>query len=386
MAPKPIVVFVSSDGNLESDDSYHARALVYYLNVHCGCSVHIYCYSQDLAKNAIGLTKLVTSGKVICFFVQQDRYLIDDHVKVISEVRKSISLSVPILIQEDHRAEEKVTVETDSNVYLFDDESDVIKKIDELKLTWQPRAVPPDYFDIRTSDELAFLCSRFVTAYDANLGDDPDANLLGPVDYNHRLVTQALRMRLLPSSLLKGEFDDVVHVPPPVTSLPKVDSVTYAIELERIRTMDAVERKKFYHSLLHATGCAPAEGGGIWKMEVSSGNNNLGFAIDALTLHSAKTVGFGSHALAQELLKFELEIIESLRKRHCGIAETSDERVGRYIIPGLIVMSLEGFATPILMLYQPFGENTELFHKVAKYIIELGQCIPVYADGIPVIP
>lgn len=379
MTSKPTVIYIDSDGG--SDGNPFRDAMAYFLREHCGCDVIVYDHGHHLKEDSLRLKKLINRRSILVFIITQERWC-DEHTDLIKLIRKDFSKNIPIGIVKNWQAEKVFTPDPeDETLYLCERSEDAIDLIDKHRAMWEPSFGSFDYFDVRTSEEVEVLTNRLDRVYEANQDEEL---ALGPIDRNHRVFSEALRLRLLPASELKGEFDDVVRrIEFKKFSMPQVSPAVYEHEVEKIRQMKEAEQTEFYHNLLYATNSRPAEGGGVYKTETGRGANNYGFAIDAVTLEFHMTNGFGNHSMAAFDLGMRLDYLRMFKTHRKLVPEhvPDEERwAEREILEGTVVKDLPGFQTPILILYTG-QEREESVKKVTAFIRAREAVIPVTVDG-----
>jgi len=379
MARKPIVAYIESDSSgVWNDENPNRDALSYFLRERCGCEVisyyNGYYFEEDLAR----LKRYADYGVLALVIVKQEEYS-DQHQRIIELVRKDISVGLPIVVIPKGWGDKRFDGSSDDElVYAFDyDNGGLIELIDNFVASWGP---PSDWLRAETRENQAILMSQLEMAYRKHYLGDNDELALGVPDYNGQIVAEALRIRLLPSQLLKAEFDDTIEEVSRdfITTERKV----YEEEVSRIRAMSDAERTDFNHLLMRARGYEPAEGGGIYVRRVGCGGGVNGFAIDPVTMETLITRRLGEHHMAKDKLSRRVQSIEGLQTGVgiYGLTEEGYRECCWRIISGLIFSDIEGFFTPILQLHREDVEEEDL-KKAAGYIRGGQKFIPVTSDG-----
>lgn len=378
MAKKPTIAYIESDHNGYSDDNPDRGALSYFLREHCGCEVILYDNDYYFDEERGRLKKLVDSNSLILVIAKQERYS-EQHKEIVAKVRDGFSKTLPIVVIPDGFGDERFNGDpADPLVYVYDHtDAELVTLVNRLVAEWKP---PLNWLGAETPEDQAILLQQLENAYRKHYLDDDSDRMLGSPDHNHQVVAEALRIRLLPSSLIKAEFDDTIERK--VRVFVTAQTSVYEKELERIRTMTEDERKEFDHRLMRARGYEPAEGGGVFVTRATCGNGVNGFAIDPVTLENLTTHRFGEHHLAKDMLARRIERIEALRNRkNCYELSEDDERKCHWrLMSGLIFSEIDGFTTPILCLYREDVDD-EGVKKVASFLRKEMMFIPVTPDG-----
>ncbi|MDO8590522.1 MAG: hypothetical protein Q7R65_00930 [bacterium] len=345
---------------------------------HCGCEVILYDNDYYFDEERGRLKKLVDSNSLILVIAKQERYS-EQHKEIVAKVRDGFSKTLPIVVIPDGFGDERFNGDpADPLVYVYDHtDAELVTLVNRLVAEWKP---PLNWLGAETPEDQAILLQQLENAYRKHYLDDDSDRMLGSPDHNHQVVAEALRIRLLPSSLIKAEFDDTIERK--VRVFVTAQTSVYEKELERIRTMTEDERKEFDHRLMRARGYEPAEGGGVFVTRATCGNGVNGFAIDPVTLENLTTHRFGEHHLAKDMLARRIERIEALRNRkNCYELSEDDERKCHWrLMSGLIFSEIDGFTTPILCLYREDVDD-EGVKKVASFLRKEMMFIPVTPDG-----
>lgn len=377
MEIRPIIAYIEPRSKGVYDDNNPDRDALQYFLREQGYEVIVYDYFHNFEGDIATLKKYHKANQLLLVLVCQSKYM-DDHDKTISLVRKELSAEMPIVIFPEGFQERFQENQCDPFTHIFDHtDAELTEYISYLNLRWEP---PTNAFGVETTADRNILLSQLETAYTKHYLQHDDERMFGTPDFNHSVVAEALRIRLLPSAVLKEEFDDTFEEDHRVFS-PSKPSV-YLQELRRVTKMTVEERTRFDHTLSQAMGREPVEGGGVRVTRASFGNTVNGFAIDPLTLETFTTHRFGEHNMAGDVLVRRIHNIEALRKRKSRWDMSDDEeRSCRWrIITGLIFSEIDGFETPILQLYV-YEKNKNHVRRVARFLKEQQIFIPVTPDG-----
>ncbi|MDE1874926.1 MAG: hypothetical protein KGH68_02575, partial [Patescibacteria group bacterium] len=303
MTKRPVVIIVghmSPPGIDVNDVDSERDAFTAFVRDSYGCQSLVFDHLVFLQEKLEDVKKLVGDDDAALFVVTQSRYD-DDHNKLVAVVRESISETIPISVIKGYPDYEYPIAEfNDPNVNVTSSSDGAIDALAAIIDSRRTRDSKKDYFGLTDPREVRSLSSRLASVHATESAESE----LAAMGENDRVLFQALRLRLLPPTELKAGFDDVVRqIEPENEPLPTVRSPVYEAEVERIRSMDDAARDAFYDVLLAATGCIRAPGGGIFKREIGRGQNNFGFAIDAVSFEEAITKGFGSHNMAAFFLE-----------------------------------------------------------------------------------
>jgi len=378
MKKKPIIVYIESDGKCFSDDNPDRGALSYFLREHCGCEVILYNNDYYFDEERDRLKKLVDSNSLILVIIKQEMYS-DQHKEIIAKVRDGFSKTLTVVVIPDGFGDERFNGDpADPLVYIYDHtDAELVTLVNRLVSEWKP---PLNWLGAETPEDQAILLQQLENAYRKYYLDDDSDRMFGSPDYNHQVVAEALRIRLLPSSLIKAEFDDTIERK--VRVFVTAQTSVYEKESERIRTMTEDECKEFGHCLMRARGYEPIESGGVYVTSFSRGANVNGFAIDPVTLENLTTHRFGEHHLAKDMLARRIKSIEELRSRknYYGLGVDDEHKCHWRLMSGLIFLEIDGFTTPILCLYRN-NTDDEGVKKVVSFLRKERKYIPVTPDG-----
>ncbi len=358
---KPVIAYIEDDVYLrEVNDNPDRDALRYFLEKNCGCEVFLYRFSRQFENDILRIKKYFFCGRLILVIVKQEEHL-DQHEEIIRIVRENLSPALPVVVIPDYRAKNLFAGSPgEVSVYASDYlDPKLIELVRNLAIEDRPLC---DWLGADRTEGQAMLPAQLQNAYRTHTNDE---TALGTPEYNHMIVAEALRIKLLPAELLKAEFDDTLKTCPAIFSASPHE--TYEKELERIRKMNEEEREEFRRDLR-------------WKIgEVSCGNDVNGFAIDPLTLETLITSSFGLHRMAGYLLKKRIELIETLvrRRRFGELDEEESHACRRRVMQGLIFKRVSGFETPILQLNTYPVETPQEVHRVGCFLRREKKFIPV---------
>lgn len=161
-----------------------------------------------------------------------------------------------------------------------------------------------------------------------------------------------------------------------------VSTPIYEQEMTKIRGMSEEEREEFSRHLYRAVGRELRDGG---QYRVSFGINVYGFAIDPVTLEYLFTSGHGAHSIADDILVYRIKFIEELKIGDWLSQEKKRECEWR-IMSGLVIPSIEGFVTSILIFTQNARQIVsesypEHIARVLTFLKERRVFLPVTFDG-----
>lgn len=364
MEAKPIIVHVEGDSYGFNDDNYRRDALRYVLGEDCGCRVVPFDNYSNFNKEFENIKKYFDDGLLILIILKREKYSNED-MEAIHRVGLIFGdLPIALLCDED-----SFQASGEGNVRVFGGvDPELIDFVKYYVENWHPSN---NYFSVLTQNDASIVMHQLEDAYKNNYSDEEDEpGAFGVSDNNHRILVEAMRLRLFPNFLIKSEFDDSIGRNKPL-SVP-LASLTYQSDIQRIRLMEAHERDEFEKKLMRANGCNADKVN--FASRTSCGANVYGFAIDVNTLESYITNDYGKHHLAKSILARRLEAIRLFRK------DSGDNQPAGTIIPGLILNLLD-FASPFLCLWQEDGLDDETFKRVALFLIKKQQFIPVTVRG-----
>jgi len=380
MANKPVIVYIESESDGFSSENYTRAALYYCLKEEYGCKVMLYNSDHYFKSDIEQIVQLCNQGHLVLVIVSQEKYS-DQHEDVIKLVRSNISNSLPIVVIPNPGAREEVEKTFDDpQVYVFRHyDAELIELVNSLKAKWQPP--PQNWLGAETKHDQDLLFSQLENAYHKHYLGENENGMMGTPDFNHMVVAEALRIKLLPTEHLAAEFNATIERLPR-TFEPASDSV-YEQEVDKISKMTAKERKEFSDDLARARGYQPIEGGGVYVVSASCGSNVNGFAIDYLTKETLITTRYGEHHMADQLLTMRLKAIEGIKHgkyHHMLFNDDVESSCRQRVVSGLIFSNFSDFTTPILSLYQEWMDE-EKFEQATRYIRQEQKFIPVRPDG-----
>jgi hypothetical protein len=197
---------------------------------------------------------------------------------------------------------------------------------------------------------------------------DCDGRELVEPDDNHRIVAAALRLRLLPCSLLAEAYDQ--HLPEEQPSDEAVSTSAYEQACEATRRMSDEERQELLDNLARRT----------WGEYL--GTSVRGLAIELTTGQIITTSGEGLHGQAAHYLLVQTESFMQM-----------DHKSGReqhrqyYIVSGWVVHSCPGLSLPVAFLGRYDWEKDEPVipaekRRQAAYILRRdGRFLPIDHEG-----
>ena len=371
----PVILYIESRYGESHGENSDREALSFFLKNDCGCDVHLYDYLQDFQQDKNNVSKLLTGGWVILVILKQHSYMEKEHLEGIEFIRTSLSRELPIVILPDwHEGRFEPSAET-PNVFAYSHESPELSKlVSDMKLVWRK---PDDAFGVESDKERDLLCRHLENAYKVNYLDGDNEMMLGTPDPNTQVVLEALRLRLLPVSFVKEEFDDTL--PRRKQKFDAIDVNAYEQEISRIRSLSEADRKELSDDMLRARGMTPCETGGVFCNGVGQGDNAWGYAIDWQTLQNVITDRFGEHQLAKHYLLEKLVRLEMMRSRGSR-HDDAEYACARRMLFGLILQKVNGYSLPIACMWSE-GADEDRCRRVAEHILKERRFIPVTPDG-----
>ena len=366
---RPVVIYVEEDWDVVGDLPNTKRdTLLYLLRTYCGCDVVTYQSIWEFRADIWRVRKLAESKRIVLFMVCQQEDM-DDHKVFKRIVRRRLASRAPIVIVSDVWGKKRARGSFKRKTFVYwHGEEHLVELAKRLADKHKPSA---DWYGMETISEQAVLYDNLHLAYFKNylVADDG----MGVPDVNGMVVAEALRLRLLPSELVKEEFDDAIwHLS--LCLKPSRDNI-YDTETQKIREMTEGQRRVFEYRMRDVFGHG-----------VSLGDRVRGYAIDPITLEYLIIGGFGSHRTAKIFLPARIREIESFyrpwwRFPDDGSYEEFCRQCEKRIVAGLILDGVEGFATPILMLDDYEFVSSEHLRKVANHLYRQKQLIPVDQSG-----
>ncbi|MDO8584292.1 MAG: hypothetical protein Q7R83_03890 [bacterium] len=363
---QPTVVFIGL--NPDPDNNFH-WALTHYLKS-LGCRVLEFVELYDFAKH---VKKTPFPYEPFLFVIEHWRQ--KDAESTIRFIRRKVSEKVIMAVRasdphETTRESMKMACVQHKRTFRIRGARRLGKVI--LKLFREQRA-PIEFFGAQTADEQRELYANLERTHRIS---SKNANQLAGITGDTRVLLEALRLRLLPSSEIKGEFDDALEGAP---DFPDVPQSVFKSEVARIVNMTDKERIAFTDSLLEMEGCCRV-GGGIMRNDISRGFNTRGFAIDALTGTTHTTNERGLHDAAQSILARKLEYLDDFfQARHTQSLEDTEFRRYQGIVKGYLFHPVPGFHCPIFRAHGWLKDPK--IKRAAEILLRQEQYIPITPYG-----
>lgn len=182
------------------------------------------------------------------------------------------------------------------HIEIYDDlSSELVKLIHHLSAEW---VASKDRLGLDYAERIPNVISLLEEVYKQNQ-EEEGVNYSSPVDHNHMVVTEALRLGIYNGELIKEKCDKIQKEEKFKLGL---DNISLQKDLEKIREMDDEQKSEFFSNMTRTIqsigGCGP---------------NILGFAIDPKTLEHI-TVGYGRHNYVCMLLRQHLDRMHLLNK------------------------------------------------------------------------
>ena len=346
--PKPVILVVGNEQlGLNMDMSYKRDAFCYYLRENFNCETLIFDRNYDLIKNAIEEIKFLNkTGRLIMALVIQGKHNENEHMRISRKLKKEVSQSLFITKIKNSSASK------DIRGYRFDNRR-LLKLIQKRLSCFNPIK---NYFGVETRSESALLLSQLEKIRQKNY---PDAISSA----NDQIVLEALRLHMLPSELVKEEFDDALRV---VANFKVIQANVFKEECQIINNMSPEKREIFLQEVINLT-CTIGS---------SHGNDVSTLAIDPDTLQYSISSGFANHCAAgiNTIGKMRMAFIlkmgeEWTHEKEKGLTET--------VIKGLIV-EINQFKTPILrILHDESDASKDVLMKIGQVFIEKREFIPI---------
>jgi len=270
---------------------------------------------------------------------------------IVDQVRAITKDRVPIFTL-DPNIDSETIVRRDDNVYVANPFSDtLLKQIAQLR---DQSTEAQQELRIETAIEVAALLK-------ASIKNFPDMN----VDENTRVILGYLRWRLLPSEIVREEFDEQLREKVELT--PARDNTTFQHDLHRIQRLSSEERIEL-----------KAELEGQRRDPKTGLRDCYGFAMDSETFAYEVTYGFGSHFRAAELVE---NVLRAAKAAQFGRSYKPEFPVDprKSIIRGIIFKPTIFIQTPVLRLGydQQKPLDPDLVLKVNKPILKEEKFIPI---------
>jgi len=369
---KPVVIYVEESTDRFGNGNIDKQTLDSYFKNESGVDVVSYENFWRLEADYQRVARLMKQEILALIIFKESRWD-NDHCSNLAFVRSKISDKVLVWLQREYISDFPFKNKDNDRNILYGKDEEILKKINEHLKNWQ---VPDTWLGVESEYEERLLMERLEKAYDRWHDEE---NLLAAPDYNHKVVAEALRLRLLPSEFIGehlGEFDQDVLLS--IQGL--VISPNFDLEVEKIRQIDNEQRDSFLELLSKRRNSPDG---------ISWGRNVMGFAIDPLTLEVEINNNYGQHAYATDHLSYRLDRIANLSGKylhHDGFCQDALYDYRSYclsrILPGLIFKKIEGFETPILKLFTKQScVSEEYLNKALRHLMQKKKYIPVNTRG-----
>ncbi len=330
---KPIIAVIGRSGHgLHGDMNYDRDALIYFISLKFFCEINLIPrLDSDSQQEVEELCFIFKQRRLATALILQDRYGDDRHEVTAKILKNRLSMEFPILFVKNGMAD----YDLGKLGYFYDDPA-LIKAIETILSSFRPST---NYFGVETKRESVFIQQQLEKAYRINYRDS-----MAPS--NDFIVLEAIRLRLLPSELIKKEFDNVLIG---ILENPTIDNLTLEKERESIKHL--LEDPEKLMSLLESSADS-----------VSRGYEIAGFAIDPITLQYSYFSGFGKHRLTT------IDLVDRLSRFYLMIGNSfiDDYELQSRFIEGEIFFQVPGFKTPIMRFY---GRNKkEDVEKVVRHL------------------
>jgi len=374
LKPKVLLIFGEEHGDVVNVDhdcnrQISASALINFLERDLGAEVIQHRWFDLIKKEDLSRLKyLAEHGHLAFVVIAGDKFSLD--VDELRRVRENISSFLPAVILADWDCKDKAQEEKgdDDLAWVMSFSSlEAGQKMRELVKSWRPSA---NFFDAHTTRDVEMLSCALQVAYEKNyLGEHEEFSLAVP-DFNGQVVTEALRLRLMPPEVIQKEFDQVVARELSTAETPSIEEGVYQQELQRLRQMSEQDRKIFYDQVEDRFGRYPDGKGGYFSdNDISCGPGLKGFAIDVDSLVFLVTEGFGGHRLASQLLYLKLD--ELCEYRENQPVERKDQMLGGF------VFKLDGWQTPFVSLGDMQYTEKEIRERVLGFLFSSRRFIPL---------
>lgn len=337
---QPLVLVVKAERDFSNDElDPDSDAFTGLLRIMHGCSSsffrHTLCLSDWLEEEQ---SKMIVPSQVVALIIHEEK----DDWDITSEIlllRKEHSFikNVPTIVIPHYKSSIpllKTASFLNGHINKADDlNSEIIDLVGRLVTEW---VATRDWLGIDYMERCPEMLDVLEDVY---LQNQDDSNYSVPVDQNHMVVAEALRIKLLSGELVGKRYDEAFEKK---YTKPEKESSSLISDLKKIREMFDEEKSSFFSEMLRTQGTV----GGL-------GPKVSGFAIDAVTLESL-IVGFGRHGYVNSLLKDRLESMNMIR----GRKPFNDGGSPWRLFNGSIYKSAPGVETSILKMY--FSEEVIL--------------------------
>lgn len=351
---QPLVLIVKAERGFDCDDlDSDSDAFAGLLRVMHSCDSSFFRHTLDLS-NCLAKeeSKLIVPSQVVALIIYEEEYDWD----IISEIlllRKEHSSikNVPTIVV-SRRGASIPLLKTASFLNgrinkVSDFNSELIDLIGRLVAEW---VATRDWLGIDYTERCPEILDVLEAVY---LQNQDDSNYSVPVNQNHMVIAEALRIKLLPGDLVGKRYDEIFRKK--YAESERNESSSLISDLKKIHEMSSEEKDSFISGLLRTQGTV----GGL-------GPNISGFAIDAITLEFL-IVGYGKHNYVGHLLELRLERMDEMRYDRYS---SGQDHVWR-LFTGLIYKSAPEIKTPLLKIYlykEDAGDNQKWAEDVNRIL------------------
>lgn len=356
---QPLVLIVKGENHLTSEDP-EKDAFGGIIKSLYGCDYlsfrHLYRLNDWLNSTS---SKGVIASQVIALIIEEN---IDCDYDLISEIillRKEhfeIKL-IPTIILSWRRITYPFTGGTNftnGHIEIYDDlRAELAKLIGLLSSKW---ATTRDWLGLDYMEKVPKLISLFEDTYKHNR-EDADVNYSCPVDQNHMIVAEALRIKLYNGELVGRRYDYKLKED---QFSPNPNNLSLQKDLKIIREMSLEQKSEFFSRM----GRTMQHIGGL-------GPNIGGFAIDPETLEYL-IVGYGRHNYVSMLLRKHLERMDLLKKEIYQQLPTNESVETKFFV-GTIFKRVDGIETSVLKIgwipeKSPKPNRKKDFEKILSFL------------------
>ncbi len=388
MVMKPIVIYAEKDNDSISYTNPDREALIYFLEKECGVLVKIFNHPTDVIEEFGQLKKYFDAKQVALVIIKQletyDQYpeINHEHTELVEYIRTRVSINIPVVMlwHDIFRkgAEEKMY---DEKVFCcFHTDPELVSYIKKTLSICRPSR---GWLGAETIAEQSIISRQLQEAYHFNYLKNDDEKMLGTPDFNHQLVAEALRIKLLPTELIKIEFDDTLTISTP--SFTAVTNDEYEKAIKKCYKLSATEKNSLVIALRKEEGWERDEQGGETLIHTGCTAKVTAFAIDPVTMEYTTIHGAGTHSLmAIQKLARKIESIEALLKRKSRYEFTLEEsgECKQRILGGLIFSDICDWLKIPLIQFSMIDEcPPKDFSKVIRFIKKEKMFIPIDHKG-----
>lgn len=372
---KPIIAYIEEERDTDFNSlgigNIKREGLSYFLREDCGCEVINYNDKRDFEAGLSTLKRYFSFHQLILIIIKQESSGWE-HQELIDLIRQEFSSELPIVIIPVTDKDKRFRKTDNRTIYsFFYEDGKIGRLINKLKVKWLE---PLPWLGAETKEDQGLLYGRLEKAYEGHYFDD---GMLGVPDHNHMIVAEAVRLKCMPSSHIKAEFDDMIENLSFFNLSPQ--SSDYLKDINRIKDMSLEEKENFLISLMEIRGYLKSSNG--WTVtRASCGSRVNGFAIDPKTSETLITTRPGLHHKAGYFLSLRIDKIEAIRNPGRGYVFNSAMYCERRLITGLIFLKVLDFKTPILLLNHEEGQLRNL-QNVMSFIGNQRDFIVLDCDG-----